>query len=575
LLPSSLALDSSKNQDLAVFDLPFFFNDLQEVQALQESPLGVELLTSLTTNDVLALGFWNGGMSKLFGQPVTNGDQLNGLKLRSTTSRTAWSSTDKLGVVIKQLPARDVSPAIQARLIDAAELPLHFVSKNVVQVNHTSISPTNYRPLVSVLAVNKSFWKNLPFQVQSILGDEIRFSTRYATKIAMEMDNEAIASLRQREFIFVSIDPAGQSGIKQAARASWSSVLPLNPGSFLNATIDFLLSLRVPSPPPRPIPTRIPSNVPIMFGTDRADERAVDPHFRFGGKRGPLLYGGLLAGISSEHPVGDRATMQLGPVELYTKQGFQEELFRRLEHASEKQVLLYIHGYNNSFADAVETAALLAVDMKFQGTVVVFSWPSGGAILDYLGDEDEVLASRMNFVDFLSSIHDVSNIERLHVLTHSMGGRLITEAMDWMNGRPNYSNMVYNLILAAPDIYGSRFELAFGSMKALSSRVSLYASDNDEALVCSDRLAQPRAGQAGQNIIVEPQLDTLDATPADPRTWKNLPCTSVGHSYIVHNPAVLGDFQSLVVADIPPARRFRLLPRNKNGLVYWEFQAAQ
>jgi hypothetical protein len=430
--------------------------------------------------------------------------------------------------------------------------------------------------LVSFLAVNKTFWKSLPFQVQSILGDEVRFSASYSSKIATEMDNEAIASLRQREFIYVSIDPAGQNGIKQVARASWPSVLPLSSGSFLSAAIDFLFGSR--TPPPRPIPTRIPSNVPIMFGTDRADERAVDPHFRFGGKRGPLLYGGLLVGIGSDHPVGDRSTMQLGPVELYTKQEFQMELSARLDRASEKQVLLYIHGYNNSFVDAVETAALLAIDMKFGGTVVVFSWPSGGAILDYLGDEDEVLTSRMNFVDFVSSIQDLSKIERLHVLTHSMGGRLITEAMDWMNGRPNYSdNMVYNLVLAAPDIYTSRFELALASMKALSSRVSLYASDNDEALVCSDRLAhgKPRAGQAGQNIVVEPQLDTLDATPADPRTWRDLPCTSVGHSYIVHNPTVLGDFQSLVVTDIPPARRFRLLPRSKNGLVYWEFQSAQ
>jgi esterase/lipase superfamily enzyme len=474
------------------------------------------------------------------------------------------------------LPGRDVAPAFQNRSIDVAELPPHFVSQNIVHLDRMPISPTNYRPLVSVLVVNKPFWKNLPFQVQSILGEEVRISASYSSKIAAEMDNEAVGSLGRREFVYVSIDPAGQNGIKQAARASWPSALPLSSGSFLSAAIDFLFGSR--TPPSRSIPTRTPSNVPIMFGTDRADERAVDPQFRFGGQRGPLLYGGLLVGIDSNHPVGDRSTMHLGPVELYTEQEFRNELSARLDRVSEKQVLLYIHGYNNSFVDAVETAALLAVDMKFGGAVVVFSWPSGGAILDYFGDEDEVMASRMNFVNFTSNIYGVSNIERVHVLAHSMGGRLITEAMDWMNGRPTYgNNKVYNLVLAAPDIYTARFELALASMKALSSRVSLYASDNDEALACSDRIAhgKPRAGQAGQNIIVEPQLDTLDATPADPRTWRNLLCTSVGHSYIVHNPTVLGDFQSLVVTDIPPARRFRLLPRSKNGLVYWEFQSAQ
>jgi TRAP-type C4-dicarboxylate transport system substrate-binding protein len=573
VVPSTLVLQTTKDNNFAVFDLPFLFTDLEEVQALQESPLGVELLTSVTTQQVLALGFWNGGMTKIFGQPVTNFTQLSGLRLTSTTSSAARPSTDKLGVVVRQLPASDVAPAFQAHSIDAAELPPHFVSKNVVQLNRTSISPTNYRPFVYVLIANKSFWKKLPFQAQSIIGEEVRASARYATKTAVQLDGDAVASLRQREFTYVSIDRAGQDGIKEVAKASWSSVLPLGPGSFLSAALEFLLGSRSISSPPPPI--RTPTNVPIMFGTDRADERVVDPRFRFGGKRGPLLFGELLVGVGSNNPIGNRPAMQLGPVELYDKQEFQGRLTARLDRAAEKQILLYIHGYNNSFVDAVETAALLAVDLKFQGNVVIFSWPSGGAVLDYLGDEDEVLTSRMNFVEFLSGINTLPRVDRLHVLTHSMGGRLVTEAMDWMNGRQNYgSKLAYNLVLAAPDIYSARFKLALGSMQALSSRVSLYASDNDEALVCSDRIAHGnrRAGQAGQGIIVEAQLDTLDATPADPRTWKNFPCTPVGHSYIVHNATVLADLQSLVVADIPPARRFRLLQRNKDGHVYWEFQ---
>jgi esterase/lipase superfamily enzyme/TRAP-type C4-dicarboxylate transport system substrate-binding protein len=577
LIPTPVALAFTDDRDFAIFDLPFFFNDLREVQALEDSALGVELLTALSTHDVLGLGFWNGGMSKLFGQAVTSPGQLKGLKLRSTASPVVMASTDKLGISVQFLPRDEVAPAIKTHLIDAAELPPHFVARDVVNIERTSISPANYRPLVSTVVVNRTFWKNLPFQVQLVVADAVRSTARRATDLAIELDTSAVATLRQREFNFVSLNPGGQQEIKAAALSSWGFALPAGPGSLLAAAIEYFVGRGSDAIVPARNTTRPPVNVPILFGTDRADERVVDPHARFGQKRGPLLYGKSLVGVGPDHPVGDSSSTVLGPIELYQKDEFQTQLSSLLEKAPEKNVLLYIHGYNNTFADAVESATLLAVDMKFQGAVVVYSWPSAGATLDYLGDEDEVLASRANFVEFITAVHSVPHLERLHVLTHSMGGRLITEALDWMNGRNGYGNsFLYHLVLAAPDIYTSRFKLALGSFVALSDDVTLYASSNDEALACSDRVAhgKPRAGEAGANIVVEPKLDTLDASPADPRTWKNFICTPVGHSYITRNAAVLGDFQNLIVANIPPAKRFRLLPRQKDGLDYWAFQPA-
>jgi hypothetical protein len=106
----------------------------------------------------------------------------------------------------------------------------------------------------------------------------------------------------------------------------------------------------------------------------------------------------------------------------------------------------------------------------------------------------------------------------------------------------------------------------------------LYASDNDQALACSHRFfhGKPRAGEGGDNITPVRNVDTIDATPADPRPWYSIPCTSIGHSYVMRNASVLADLYAVLTSDTPAGRRVRLLPRrhDRSNLDYWLFQAA-
>jgi len=85
-----------------------------------------------------------------------------------------------------------------------------------------------------------------------------------------------------------------------------------------------------------------------------------------------------------------------------------------------------------------------------------------------------------------------------------------------------------------------------------------------------------RAGQGGDDIFPLPPVDTVNATPADPRPWYSVPCLPIGHGYVTRNSSVIADVQVLLASDTPPASRVRLLPRRtrQTNLEYWMFQAA-
>jgi esterase/lipase superfamily enzyme len=269
--------------------------------------------------------------------------------------------------------------------------------------------------------------------------------------------------------------------------------------------------------------------------------------------------------------------VQFGNVDVISKDDMARRVSESVRSATRNELLIYVHGFSNTFTDAAATAALLATDLQFPGIVAIFSWPSAGYPSAYPGDEDEVKSSDRALLEFISTMRIRTGVEKVHLVAHSMGNRLVAEALYYANGRPEFASVILNhLVLAAPDLYTARYEQTAPSMQALARRVSLYASDNDQALRCSDTVVhgKRRAGQGGDEIVVVKGVETIDATPADPLPWLSLPCTA-GHAYVTHNPAVLADLYSLVMLDAP-VPRFRLQGRKTKvgNLDYWIFQSA-
>ena len=66
-----------------------------------------------------------------------------------------------------------------------------------------------------------------------------------------------------------------------------------------------------------------------------------------------------------------------------------------------KKVLVFVHGFNNSFKDAVQKAARVKLDMPWEGPIVAFSWPSFGDGSNYTGDE---AIYQLSLVDFTNTL---------------------------------------------------------------------------------------------------------------------------------------------------------------------------
>jgi esterase/lipase superfamily enzyme len=61
---------------------------------------------------------------------------------------------------------------------------------------------------------------------------------------------------------------------------------------------------------------------------------------------------------------------------------------------SGRNLLVYVHGFNQTFEAAALDAARLSDSIKFGGDTLVFSWPSRARLLDYNYDRESAMQAR-------------------------------------------------------------------------------------------------------------------------------------------------------------------------------------
>ena len=158
-----------------------------------------------------------------------------------------------------------------------------------------------------------------------------------------------------------------------------------------------------------------------------------------------------------------------------------------------KHAFIFVHGFANTFNDGLYRTAQLAYDMNFDGVPYSYSFPSDGSTSKYLYDPDSVDASHAHFLEYLKLVSLNTNVEKIHIIAHSMGARLLVDTLfPANNGRSPIETLpkLSQIVLAAPDVDSSVLRSRSAAIGRTIKPLTLYASDSDEALIVSRALAE-------------------------------------------------------------------------------------
>ncbi|WP_162173787.1 alpha/beta hydrolase [Hyphomonas johnsonii] len=186
---------------------------------------------------------------------------------------------------------------------------------------------------------------------------------------------------------------------------------------------------------------------------------------------------------------------------------FQDELTGELAERGTGKVVLFVHGFNNSFEDGAINLFELWSASGRSGIPLLFSWPTGGhKALGYLGDTQNGDFSVYHLKETLRLIAATEAVDEVVVIAHSHGASIVTTALRELliesrgadlSMRDTYR--IETLILAAPDIdlgvmeqrlVAETFGIGFG-------QIDVYLYPEDNALgIASWVFGSPRFGAA-------------------------------------------------------------------------------
>lgn len=179
-----------------------------------------------------------------------------------------------------------------------------------------------------------------------------------------------------------------------------------------------------------------------------------------------------------------------------------------------RDLLLYIHGYRETFETAAASAIELSDGIAFSGATGLFTWPSAASTLSYVADRESAMWSRDALEDLLAAIAKTPSGGRIHIVAHSMGTLLTLETLRMLRASGGESAMerIGAVVLAAPDIDIDLFARGLERLGPDAQKITVISATNDRALAISSRLAGGiiRAGAAERE-----RLEALGVRVAD------------------------------------------------------------
>jgi len=283
--------------------------------------------------------------------------------------------------------------------------------------------------------------------------------------------------------------------------------------------------------------TRLPSPVSgQMFSGDRGEpsfaqiEISIPP----GHKTGQIEW-------PKHIPADPARSFAVIKADVLDQKNIESELHSRLRDGPSRNVLVFVHGFNNRFDDAVFRFAQIVHDSGANDVPVLFTWPSAGELLAYGYDRDSSTYSRDALEHTLDYLVADRSVGEISILAHSMGNWVTLEALRQMAIRNRaISPKIKNVMLADADVDIDVFRTQLNAMGKKRPSLTVFIADDDKALAVSKVLwgSKARLGDFNPNdaayasFMKQNRIDVVNMTDIRTKGW-------IDHGIYADSPRII------------------------------------
>jgi C4-dicarboxylate-binding protein DctP len=198
LAPSVAKFGPLGAREFEAFDLPYLFDNFEELHKVTQGPIGKQLFQKLESKGITGLAFWDNGFKDMSAnKPLKLPGDVKGLKMRIQSSNVLEAQMRALGAIPQKMAFSEVYQGLQTGVVDGTENPpSNFYTQKMHEVQKY-MTMTDHGVIEYAVIVNKKFWDGLPADIRSALEAAMVEATKFANEIAKKENDEALEGVKK------------------------------------------------------------------------------------------------------------------------------------------------------------------------------------------------------------------------------------------------------------------------------------------------------------------------------------------------------------------------------------------
>src|SRR6187455_1280170 len=218
LAPSLAKFGPLGVREFEVFDLPYMFDNYDELHKVAEGPVGVALFKKLESKGIVGLAYWDNGFKVMSAnKSIKVPADYKGQKMRIQSSKVLGDEMKALGAIPQVMAFSEVYQALQTGVVDGTENPPSNMYTQKMHEVQKYLTLTDHGVIEYAVIVNKKFWDGLPADIRTALEGAMKDATKFADDIAKKENDDALAAIKASgKTEIITLTPAEKEAWKRA-----------------------------------------------------------------------------------------------------------------------------------------------------------------------------------------------------------------------------------------------------------------------------------------------------------------------------------------------------------------------
>ena len=218
LAPSLAKFGPLGVREFEVFDLPYIFDNYDELHKVTNGPVGAALFKKLESKGIVGLAYWDNGFKVMSAnKPIRVPADYKGLKMRIQSSKVLGDEMKALGSIPQVMAFSEVYQALQTGVVDGTENPPSNFYTQKMQEVQKYLALTDHGYLGYAVIANKKFWDGLPADIRTTLEGAMKDATKFANDIAQKENTDALAAVKASgKTEIITLTPDQKAAMKKA-----------------------------------------------------------------------------------------------------------------------------------------------------------------------------------------------------------------------------------------------------------------------------------------------------------------------------------------------------------------------